>query len=777
MKKKLLLPLFLLFNVFSFSEDNNVKINSVEDKIKTIEKQLEELKKQQAQLEALKVKFQNDALVLKNIEKHPPKIALVLSGGGAKGAAQIGVIEILEELKIPIDYVVGTSVGSIVGAMYSVGYTSNEIKNVVNNLDFVKLLLGDGTRSFQSITEKDSREKYPLTLSVDPRTFKISLPTGVTDGEEVYLQLKEIFSKAEGVHDFSKLPINFTAISTNLQTGEVVKIKNGDLALAAFKSMAIPTFLDPVEDKGKYYVDGGVVDNFAIKEAIDMGADIVIAVDISAEPSVIDNNSNIVTVLDKISSYRGAENVKKQIGYADILITPDVRKSGTLDFSNLDSLIALGREAGEQARDNLEVLSNEKKYEEIKSRKRALKPQYKKIEHIKVNSNNSFVANDIRKLEPPKEYLSQRDLNLWAQKIYALDYIDRVFYNVDEYTNTIDFNVVENFNSKLQGGITYISNYGAALQLSGTIPSFGKKKKKNVLKLEFSKYPKIAYQNTQLYSYFNNTFATYFEVGYSTNPLFLYREDKVNSTYMGETFGVNFYVGTSLFNDIFLGYNIGYKNTHVGYSEGERLSENKTNDLSLEASTDFITNTAFLYLDTLDSKVYPHNGISTFLGGFNGESLGEKDKKFSGYSYSLNYYKTFGEKLTLGATVNSGKIDREDYTPLLELFSLGGLRDMAQTRNYSFYGLPLMGIYTDKFLMGQGTLRYSLVGDLNFIFKYNVATLDSITTSKYSYGDDNIYGYGGGIAWDTFLGPFELIVSNNILGDGILFQAHIGYVF
>lgn len=776
MKNNFIISFFLLITTLSYSENNLVKINTVNDKIDTIKKQIEKLKEQQNQLEKLKIKFQKEALLLKDNSAYKPKIALVLSGGGAKGAAEIGVIETLEELKIPIDYIVGTSVGSIVGAMYSVGYTTKEMKNIINSLDFTNLILDSGNRTLKPITEK-TRNKYPLTLSINPSTLDLSLPTGITDGEEVYLQLKKIFSKAEGIHDFSKLPINFTAISTDLQSGNSVKIQNGDLALATFKSMAIPTVLVPVKDKGKYYVDGGVVDNFAIYEAIKMGADIVIAVNISAKPEDINSSSNIITILDKLSSYRGQENVKKQIGYADILITPNVRNKGTLDFSDLDSLISLGKEAGDKARNNLKKFTNKEKYNEIKIRKDRLKLEDNKVVKMKINTKNDFVIEDIKKLKPKKEYLSQEDLNLWTQRIYSLNYIDRVFYDVNRKTNTIDFNIVENFNSKLQGGLSYLSDYGASLQLAGDVSIFGKTKRKYILKTELSKYPKITFENTQLFNYFDNTFATNLEFFYSQNPLFLYNKDKINSTYIGESIGSNFYIGTSLFHNLFLGYNLGYKKTNVRYSEGQRLEKNEIKHVSFDESTEFITNTAFLNYDSLDAKIYPKDGSAMVLSGFNGESLDDSNKKFSGYSYSLNSYKTFYKNLTLGFSVNAGKIRKSNYTPLLELFSLGGVRDIPQAKNYSFYGVPLMGMYTDKFIMAQQTLRYSLIGDLNFILKGNIATLDSITSNRYLYGKNNMIGYGGGIAWNTFLGPIELVLSNNVLGDGILFQAHIGYTF
>lgn len=760
---------------------NETKVQTKEERIEFINKQLEEIKKREAELRALKAKIEKESV---NLSKpvsvaRRPKIALVLSGGGAKGAAEIGVLKVIDELKIPIDYVVGTSIGSIIGGMYSVGYTPDEIEKIVSSLDFVGLLLGGSDRKLKTITQKTDKKKYPLTLSIDTHKFDLSLPTGVTDGQNVYFQLKDIFARAEGIKDFKDLPINFTAVTTDLQDGKVVNVQSGDIALAAFKSMAIPTVLVPVNDKGKFYVDGGVVDNFAIKRAIDMGADVIIAVDISAEDTKITNSSNIVTILDKISSYRGLANVERQKGYADILITPNVRKHGTLDFSNLGKLVDEGEIAANKVRDSLKNLSNPKAYDEIREKSNKIKKLHsKEIDKIEVNSKNEFVKEDIEKLKPAKEKLSQADLDVWAKKVYALDYVDRVFYNVDEKNKTMDFTIVENLKSKLQGGISYVSNYGASLQLAGTVPGFGKTKRKSNLKLELSKYPKIAFQTTNYRNYFKNTFTDSFEISYGRSPLFFYEGKDLRSTYATDNFQANYYIGTSICQNMFIGYNLGYKHTDVVYVEGADLDSVDRKDLSSKNTDQLLTNTGFLYFDTLDSKVAPHNGVIALATLYNGVSLEDKDRSYNGYSINLGAYHTF-KKFTLGGALFSGYIDEDKNTSITEIYTLGGLRNGG--RNYPFYGLPLMGIYTDKFLMGQGEARYEIAAGFNLVFKYNIATLDSenifATNKTYKYGEDTINGYGGGISWDTFLGPIELIVSNNVLGDGALFQAHIGYNF
>lgn len=780
MFKKIGIIIFSLLTLRGYAEERT-RVQTTQEKIDTINRQLSELKKKQTELENLKAKFMKESVDLtKPLPKRKrPKIGLVLSGGGAKGAAEIGVLKVIEELKIPIDFVVGTSIGSIVGGMYSVGYTPEEIQKVVSNLDFVGLLLGGSDRKLKTITQKADIKKYPLTLSIDTNKLDMTFPTGVTDGQNVYFQLKDIFERAESVDNFEKLPINFTAITTNLQTGEMVKVKKGDIALATFKSMAIPTVLVPVNDKGKFYVDGGVINNFAIEEAIDMGADIIIAVDISADESKITNDSNIITVLDKISSYRGIKNVDRQKGYADILITPNVKNHGTLDFKNLGKLVDEGEKAANKVRGALSKLSNPIEYNKIRTKAKELKKnKNKEIENIVVNTKNDFVKTDIEKMKPKKKKMTQQDLDLWAKKIYALDYVDRVFYDVNSKEKTIEFEIVENLKSKLQGGVSYVSNYGASLQIAGTVPAFGKTKRRSDLKIEFSKYPKIGFQTTNFYNYFNNTFTSSFELGYRRDPLFFYQKDHLRSTYATDSFQANYYLGTSLYQNIFLGYNFGYKNTKISYLEGADLDRINEREVSGENENQLLINTGFLYIDTLDSKVYPHNGGVLLMTLYNGVSVEDKDKNYSGYSINLGHYWNY-KRFTVGGTIFNGYINKTENTSVTEIYTLGGLRN--QGRNYPFYGLPNMGIYTDRFLMGQAEVRYDLLGGLNLIFKYNMATLDSeniyTTNKRYRYGKDKIVGYGGGIAWDTFLGPIELIVSNNVLGDGALFQAHIGYNF
>lgn len=346
LKKIFSLTLFFLSFYYSFSEG----VQSKEYKIDEINRVIEELKLQQMHLELMKEEIEKSNIDLSkkvNFSEQRPKIALVLSGGGAKGAAHIGVLKVLEKYQVPIDIIVGTSVGSIVGGMYSVGYSPDEIEKTVLNLKFNSLLTNSKDRNLKNIEEKIENDKYPFTMSID-KNLKLSFPMGILNGENIYLQLKDIFSRAENIKNFNELPIEYRAITTDLQTGKEVILSDGDLAIATFKSMAIPGFLEPIKDENKFYVDGGVVNNFPIDVAISLGADIIIAVDITAETSKINEKSNLVTILDKLATYNGNRKTETHKKLADLLIVPDVKDHDTIDFGNLNELVVAGEDAAEK---------------------------------------------------------------------------------------------------------------------------------------------------------------------------------------------------------------------------------------------------------------------------------------------------------------------------------------------------------------------------------------------------------------------------------------------
>lgn len=766
-KKNLILHFFILMFSFSFSDG----VQSKAYKVDAINKAIEELKMQQTHLELLKEKIEGtDTDVTKKIpiSEGRPKIAVVLSGGGAKGAAHVGVLKVLEKYQIPVDIIIGTSVGSIVGGMYSIGYSPDEIEKTILNLKFTSLLTNSKDRNLKNIEDKIENDKYPFTVSID-KNLKLSFPMGFLNGENIYLQLKEIFNRAENIKNFNDLPIQYRAITTDLQTGKEVIIREGDLALATFKSMAIPSFLEPIEDNGKFYVDGGVVNNFPIDVALSLGADIIIAVDISAEASKINEKSNLITILDKLATYNGNRKVDLHKRLADILIVPDVKDHDTIDFSNLSSLVDEGEKAAEKYGYILENLSYPEEFKEIKEKSLKEKPIL--IKNIKLVGNEILTEEKVKNLMPNVNgnQFTRADLNDWTKRVYSVSYIERAFYEVDG--DTIIFKVKEKDGININASLNYASNYGGSMNISATIPNFGLWTRNYTVKAEASSYPKVALNNLSFYELGRIKILTAASIGYEVDPLFIFNDGNKVSTYDSNTFKTTLSLGTAISNNVVTGLTLGYQDTDNKYSSGSRAYRD------FHESYQTVSTGMYLYIDTLNKKNFPSKGNVLRFDGFNTQGVASKDINYNGFMFSTDFYLPVTERFSMNLGISGGKTAGENI-PNSSLFKLGGLRDNDLT--FSFIGLPMMGRYTDEFYMIRGGVQYRLTDTFYLIGKYNMMTYSSDGLSfqkSYEIGDRRYHGYGGGIGWDTFLGPISLMLSNDLDSSSPLFEVYMGYTF
>ncbi|MDY3060175.1 MAG: patatin-like phospholipase family protein [Fusobacterium sp.] len=767
LKKIFSLTLFFLSFCYSFSKG----VQSKDYKIEEINKVIEELKLQQMHLELMKEEIEKSNIDLSkkvNFSEQRPKIALVLSGGGAKGAAHIGVLKVLEKYQVPIDIIVGTSVGSIVGGMYSVGYSPDEIEKTVLNLKFNSLLTNSKDRNLKNIEEKIENDKYPFTMSID-KNLKLSFPMGILNGENIYLQLKDIFSRAENIKNFNELPIEYRAITTDLQTGKEVILSDGDLAIATFKSMAIPSFLEPVKDENKFYVDGGVVNNFPIDVAISLGADIIIAVDITAETSKINEKSNLVTILDKLATYNGNRKTETHKKLADLLIVPDVKDHDTIDFGNLNELVVAGEDAAEKYGYILANLSSPKDFKEMKDK--ALKDEAIQINKIKLEGNNILTLKKVNELKPSvkNRKFTKNDLNDWTKKIYSVSYIERIFYEVND--DTVIFKVKEKDGINIRASLNYASNYGGSMNIAATVPNFGIWTRNYTIKAEASSFPKINFNNVTFYEVGKFKLLGGASIGYETDPLFIYKNGDKVSTYTTNKFIASLSFGTAISNSVVSGISLGYANNDNKYLSGDRDIYNFNENYQALFSS------IYTYVDTLNERNFPSKGTVLRLEGFNSQDISGKETNLGGGMFSANFYTPLSEKFSVGFGVAGGKMRGEEL-PKSSLFRIGGLRSSETA--FSFVGLPMMGRYADEFYILRGGIQYKLTDTFHLLVKYNMLTYSSDSLpfqDNYSIGDRKYHGYGGGIGWNTFLGPISLFLSNNLDDSSPLFEVYMGYTF
>src|SRR5690606_38187561 len=206
------------------------------------------------------------------------KVGLVLSGGGAKGLAHIGALKVIEESGVRIDYIGGTSMGAIIGALYASGYSAKQLDSIFKETNFSTLIQDEIPRSAKTFYEKEESEKYALVLPFDK--FKVGFPSGLSKGQNVYNLLSKLTSHVSTVSDFGKLPIPFFCVATNVETGKEVILDRGYLPRAVTASGALPSLFSPVVVRDTVLIDGGVVNNYPVNEVRAKGMDIVIGVDV-----------------------------------------------------------------------------------------------------------------------------------------------------------------------------------------------------------------------------------------------------------------------------------------------------------------------------------------------------------------------------------------------------------------------------------------------------------------------------------------------------------------
>lgn len=273
-----------------------------------------------------------------------PRVGVAFAGGGARGGALVGVLEVLEELHIPVDYVAGTSIGSMVGALYATGMSPGEIGAALSTTALEDARKDDAARPDRPYRAKDEDARYSVKGELGFRGGRLVLPGGLVAGQRLGFLIRRLTLPAAGIDDFDRLPLPFRAVATDIVTGNAVVLSKGDLARAVRASMAMPGFVAPVDLDGKLLVDGGLADNLPIDVVRAMGAEVVIAIDISTPLEPRENLKDLLAITGQTSSLLTRRNVAAQIATmtgGDLLITPDL--AGIDTFASADFARAVER--------------------------------------------------------------------------------------------------------------------------------------------------------------------------------------------------------------------------------------------------------------------------------------------------------------------------------------------------------------------------------------------------------------------------------------------------
>ena len=671
-----------------------------------------------------------------------PKIGLVLSGGGAKGFAELGVLKVLEENKIPIDYISGTSIGALIGVLYSSGYSTSEIENIVKTMDTSIFFADKIKREDLPMEEKIFSERYALSIPFED--YKLSLPKSLISGQSVYMTLKKHLWDTKDIRNFKDLPIPVHIMTTNINTGEEVVLKKGDLVKALASSMALPAFYNPIswEEEGYVLSDGLNSNNFPVEEVKKMGADIVIGVNVSA-PLEDMEDLNFITVLNQIQYYRSYDKTNNQKKMVDVLIEPDTSKYFPLDFTQGKELIRIGEES---ALEKLPMIKELIPYTDDKVRKKIIReePMEVYVKEIKIkglkNIDESFIGTIIKKEAP--FYISKDEMEELIKRLYAFTFFERIFYEFVD--NTLIFNFVEKSNDKLHLGFNYKNTDGKSngkLIVGLNLNGLGLKNNKTNIDLNISELPKFTARN---YIYYGKgvfgKFGLLTTLNYEKSDVYKYLDEK----YPYNTFDkyeADFLLGSITGKRNLIGIGLDFEKI---YFEDEEKN-------SKEENIDYYIKWTY---DSYDKTVFPDKGTYLkYMWNIDFKNIFKEDKLYNNFNIYLNNNTPFSKKISLISSLNIANISGNNIPsskyPLIKGMVEGG-------QDFSFYGLDSKGIITKNNILAQFGAKYNIEENLfvSAFTNFGVYTDLDDTTKELS-------GYGISLGRNTDFGPLYLTYSNS----------------
>lgn len=319
-----------------------------------------------------------------------PRIGLSLAGGGAKGFSHVGVLKVLDSLGVKIDYISGTSMGAIVGGLYASGYSGKEIEKIVMDTDFYSLITDPKAKRQETTFFNKSVDKY--LLSIPLKNGKINLPSSISSGQKNVYLLKELFKNVSNIEDFSKLPIPFMCVATNLESGNMQIFEKGDLVQSIMASSAFPSLMDPVKINDSIYIDGAMTVNYPSKPLKDKGIDIVIGVDLNQDLSKREDLNSIIAILNQVIDFGIKKDTERQYKYTDINIKPNLQGMTATSYDDKKKILDSGYVEGLKYADILDQLPK-RPFDRIRQQMSPIYSNVYKIDSIAIEGNRIYAKN------------------------------------------------------------------------------------------------------------------------------------------------------------------------------------------------------------------------------------------------------------------------------------------------------------------------------------------------------------------------------------------------
>ncbi|WP_378186202.1 patatin-like phospholipase family protein [Aquimarina sp. W85] len=699
------------------------------------------------------------------------KVGIVLSGGGAKGLAHIGVLKVIEESGIRIDYIGGTSMGAIVGSLYAAGYSAKTLDSIFRSVDFNELIQDDLPRRAKTFYEREDAEKYAITLPFDK--FKVGLPKGLSKGQNFYNLFSRYTSHVNNIRDFDSLPIPFFCIATNIEDGKPVILDNGYLPQAVSASSALPSVFSPVEIDGMVLTDGGVANNYPVDEIRKKGADIVIGVDVQDSLMTIKQLTSVTNIMLQISNFRTIKEMQDKIKKTDVYIKPSIGDFTVLSFQDTEKIIKVGEEAALNAIEEFYKIRN--RQQNTSQQKKVAVSMSKISDTIHINSllvsgntryTRSYVKGKLKMKIPLTT--TYKKLNEGINNLSATGNFDRVSHRLidNETGKGLILNVKESKNKMLlRLAVHYDDLYKTAALLNVTRKSL--LLNNDILSADMALGDNIRY-NIDYYvdkgfywsyglKFRYNKFEKDIPYGFLTDIDVLpdIGINKVDVEYKDYT--VQVYAQTLLKQTFSLGFGLEYKNLNIfteTFGEDENLVPQTVFD-----DSDYIGAYSSLRFDSFDNKYFPAKGYlfaADLNGYFYSSDFNENFKEFSvfkakiGYAFPLRHNISIHTEAEAGSKIGNTDLDSFD-------FFLGGFGTKTINNFIPFYGYDFIGFTGQSFAKVGLSIDYELFPNnhVNLAANYANAGKKLFSTGKW-FERPEFTGYALGYGLETFAGPVQI---------------------
>ena len=709
-------------------------------------------------------------LSLSSQNKSRPTIGVALSGGGAKGLAHIGILKALDSAGIKVNYLAGTSMGSIIGALYAAGYSAADIERIARKLDWDEMLSNQSSLRGIVMEEKEEYSRYAVELPWVNNGFR--LPSGVLEGEELWLKFAELFFPVYNVKNFGKFSIPFKCISADIATGEAVVSDSGEIITAIRSSMAIPSLFTAIEQNGKRLIDGGVVRNFPVRDVKEMGADYIIGSRVAMGLQPKEKVTNALQILMQIVFFKEAATSKDEIKLCDIYIPMPLENYTAASFGKTQEIMDFGFKVGRELypkfrrlADSLNAIYGQQYIEA----NRLPKVDSIYISSLAVNGLGNTTAGFFEHMmgfETGKYYTSAK-LGKMVRKVFGTRYYNRIIYALDPLPNgtaKLVFDVVENPETFAKLGIHYNKFTGISLIGNLTSRNFFLNNSRSLLTVNVGENFRTRAEHLQYLGRGKNI-ALILGMQYDNMGVPTYNHFNKDGLYRLQIFKGNAKLEYSANRKFTVGAGTRFEWIHYKPSIQSVFE--------IRGKNDFFTSYGFFAVNTLNKNVYPVRGFK--IDGEFGivynqtprltyysegapiqhpDSIGISYNNYQRAVLTAEGYTPLTNKLTF-LTSFQGGVNFNYKQSILNDFIIGGMSEVFRNQ-VLFAGLEENTITTASVAALQVGLRYELYNNLYAIGKTNALVNNFNSVNNILQKPNYLTGYALSFAYNFALGPLEI---------------------